>query len=114
MDSVRPKYPALYVYYDGSLGVLITQECWTQDVDRWFWSNAGEYLVDSEAVRFDQRCARSTDGRPVDVPEWIRVSTLSADDVYSLAESSPDPKVMLNQLDQLNSATARIAYLIGS
>ncbi len=112
MHSLQPRYPALVVHSDGSLGVMATQECWFRDIDQWFWSDAGDYLVDSEAARFDQHCVRDDGGRPLAVPEWSYTSPLSADEVYSLAASAPDPQICLDDLACVGSAVGRIAFLI--
>jgi hypothetical protein len=112
MNSLQPRYPALIVHYDGSLGVLAAHEYWSGDVDQWFWSDAGDYLIDSEAARFDQHCVRDVGGRPLAVPEWSYTSPLSADEVYSLAASAPDPQIRLADLACVGSAVGRIAFLI--
>lgn len=112
MHSRQPQYPALIVHYDGSLGLLAAKEYWSGDVDQWFWSDAGDYLIDSEAARFDQHCVRDDGGRPLAVPDWSYTSPLSAVEVYSLAESAPDPQICLADLACVGSAVGRIAFLI--
>ena len=54
VDKVQPSFPALLVCEDGSVGALYDLSCWTDDVDRWFWSSAAEYLIDVHGVTFIQ------------------------------------------------------------
>lgn len=112
MHSRQPRYPALIVHYDGSLGLLAAQEYWSEDVDQWFWSDEGDYLIDSEASRFDQQCVRDAGGRPLAVPAWSYSSPLSESEVYSLAASAPDPQICLDEVARVGSAKGRIAFFI--
>lgn len=85
MDSVNPEFPALLIHEDGSIGVLRSIDDWKFDVDQWFWSEPGEYLIDSFGRKFVQDGERAIDYRPVDVPNWKFESSLCEDQVNLIA-----------------------------
>jgi len=97
MDSIRPCYPALIVHSDGRMGVR-------QGIDQWRIP-ARDYLVDTEAVRFDPRGDRVA-------PAWTYTSMVSGDVVSALATSAPNLKICPDALARADIAREKIAFLI--
>lgn len=87
METIQPTFPALHVHEDDSVGSLRSLADWTHDVDQWFWSGPGDYLIDSTGLKFVQECERAPDSRPVDVPTWRFDSKMDEALIRSLLES---------------------------
>ncbi|RYD74388.1 MAG: hypothetical protein EOP84_20005 [Verrucomicrobiaceae bacterium] len=84
MGDISPIFPALIVYEDATVGSLTSLGEWTGDVDQWFWSDPGAFLIDSHGRRFDQQCERDSGGRPIDIPRWKYTSQVDEDVIASL------------------------------
>ena len=110
METIQPTFPALHVHEDDSVGSLRSLDDWTHDVDQWFWSGPGDYLIDSTGLKFVQECERAPDSRPVHVPTWRFESKMDETLIRSLLESElgEDP---LRQ-DQKGDSEERIRAMI--
>ena len=82
-----PEFPAIIVFEDGSIGGLSHPDYWTEDVDSWFWSSAGDYLIDARGRKYEQVGDRDDSGRPLAPPTWTFVCSMDVDEVSHLARS---------------------------
>ncbi len=112
MDPRVVQFPALKVHEDGSLGVLEDISYWEKDVDQWYWSQPGEYLIDSLAGRFDQKGPRCPDGTPYQVPEWSFSGEIDSVTLVTLAEVAPDPPISLAEFKAIEGRKERVAFLM--
>ena len=113
VDKVQPSFPALLVCEDGSVGALYDLSCWTDDVDRWFWSSAAEYLIDVHGVTFIQDGERANDGRPSSVPKWKSDSSKSEEEMLAiLVKSDGDDWLDRIELGQVLEQEQRLRYII--
>ena len=111
METIKPTFPALHVHEDNSVGSLRSLDDWTHDVDQWFWSGPGDYLIDSTGLKFVQECERTSDSRPVDVPTWRFDSQLDETLIRSLIECELAENPL--KLDQKGDSEASIRAMIG-
>ncbi len=81
-----PEFPALIVFDDGSVGGLSHPDYWTEDVDHWFWSSPGDYLVDVLGRKFEQLGERDDSGRPVAAPTWNFIRLLDIVEIQRLVQ----------------------------
>ena len=93
--TIHPIFPALHVHEDDSVVLLRSLDDWTDDVDQWFWSGPGDYLIDSRGLKFVQQCERASDKRPIDVPTWKFDSKMDETLIRSLLEAELDQNPLL-------------------
>ena len=111
METIQPTFPALHVHEDQSVGSLRSIDDWTHDVDQWFWSGPGDYLIDSVGLKFVQECERASDNRPTDVPAWKYDSKVDESLIHSLLVAELG-EIPLEQ-DYCQNREQRIRSLIG-
>jgi hypothetical protein len=116
MGNIDPVFPALLVHNDGSISGFFNLTCWTKDVDQWFWSVGGEYLVDSRGWRFDQVAERSVDLCPAAPPLWRFTQRLEEDYIQKIvaedARSLGKPEIDGAAIALLVTSDERIALLV--
>ena len=84
--NTTPEFPALIVCDDGSVGGLSHLDYWTQDVDQWFWSSPGTYLVDVLGRKFEQVGERNDSGRPLAPPTWTFIRQMDLAEIQQLVQ----------------------------
>lgn len=91
MDPPQPAFPAILVHSDGSMGLLLSIDYWSGDVDQWYWVEESDCLIDAHGLKFEQT-EQWVDGRPSAIPGWRHTGELTYSGLVSLAAASPDPK----------------------
>ena len=115
VDKEQPSFPALLVCEDGSVGALYDLAGWTDDVDHWFWSSGGEYLIDVHGITYIQDGERATDGRPNSVPKWKSDSSKSEEEMLAiLVNSDGDNWLDRIELGHVLDQEERLRYIIES
>lgn len=110
MSLIAPVFPAIIVHRDGSLELLLSIDCWRDDVDQWYWGDQGDFLVDAKGIRFEQD-GTWIDQRPIAIPEWRCSEALPFSVLAELAAASPDPRLVGSELAGLRTADSLVAYL---
>ena len=111
MEDLEPTYPAFIVYDDNSITSHTALTDWTNDVDQWYWSDSGDYLIDSLGRKFVQNDQRGSDDRPIEIPTWrfdVEVDERVVDSLVSAGLGTPD----WAERDQLADSRQRIRYMI--
>ena len=111
MEDLEPTYPAIIVYDDNSITSYTALTDWTHDVDQWYWSDPGDYLIDSSGRKFVQNAQRGTDERPIEIPTWQFDSDVDEGLVDSLV-SAELGDADWDERDQLADAQRRIRHMI--
>ena len=111
MVDIEPMYPVLKVYEDKSVASFTALTDWTHDVDQWYWSDPGDYIIDSVGRKFVQVDLRGTDNRPIEIPTWrfeSDVDEATIECLVSLALGADE----WSDRDQLVDSRQRIRYMI--